>query len=614
MAGKKQKLELTWIGKDERPRLEPRILLEDSALSYHAAKRVTDEDNFDNILIHGDNLLALKALEHEYGAMVKCVYIDPPFNTGDMFENYNDGIEHSLWLGSMRERLRILYNLLSRDGSIFIHLNDDELDYCKVIVDEIFGRSNFVNRITVAARSPSAFSTVNPGVFKASEYLLWYAKNKSVFVQHSGRVRRDPDYAYNKWICNPDDNFESWKIIPLMEAYEQASTSRSKRPDSILEHFHKFIIDNAKQVCRLASISDSGAGEAVVSLKRKSESVPGRIFKLSRGNGLDDIYILDGQQLLIYERNIAEIDGVRCATSFMTNIWSDIAWEGIAGEGRVTFRKGKKPERLIKRCFDLCTNSGDLVLDSFAGSGTTGAVAQKMGRRWIMIELEDHCETHIIPRLRRVIDGSDGGGVTSATGWKGGGGFRYFRLAPSLLDKDKWGNWVVSKAYRPEMLAEAMCKLEGFRYEPDPDVFWIHGRSTETDYLYVTTQNLSHEQLQFISDQVGPERTLLICCGAFRAKRDDFANLTLKKIPQAVLDRCEWGRDDYSLNVQALPPVEAAAARNDLGVPEDGEGADGDNAEDGVRKEARRPRRATTVQEVPLFGAPEEDEKIGETS
>jgi len=292
---KKQKLELTWIGKENRPKLEPRILLEDPAKSYHAKHRVTDNDLFDNQLIFGDNLLALKALEADYFGKVKCVYIDPPFNTGEMFENYDDGLEHSIWLGQMRERFIALRHLMSLDGSLFVHLNDDELDYCKVLLDEIFGRSNFVNRITISARSPSAFSTVNPGVFKASEYLLWYARDKGSFVENSGRVRRLPDYAYNKWLINPEANSNEWKLKPLMDAYEAAPQSRSRRPDSVLEHFHQFIIENAPKVCRLASISDTGAGEAIVALKQKSLSHPGKVFSLERDRGLDTVYVLDCQ-------------------------------------------------------------------------------------------------------------------------------------------------------------------------------------------------------------------------------------------------------------------------------------------------------------------------------
>jgi adenine-specific DNA-methyltransferase len=212
-----------------------------------------------------------------------------------------------------------------------------------------------------------------------------------------------------------------------------------------------------------------------------------------------------------------------------------------------------KPERLLHTVLHIATNHDDLVLDSFAGSGTTGAVAHKMGRRWIMVELGEHCHTHIIPRLKKVIDGSDQGGIAQAVGWKGGGGFRYFRLAPSLLEKDKWGNWVINKTYKPEMLTEAVCKLEGFVYAPSDTVYWQHGYSTERDFIYVTTQHLSHNRLQQLSDDVGEHRSLLVMCSACRAKADRYPNLTVKKIPQTVLSRCVWGHDDYSLRVENLP-------------------------------------------------------------
>ncbi|MDH2273029.1 site-specific DNA-methyltransferase [Moraxella porci] len=557
---KNQKLELTWIGKDKRPKLEARILLEDTEKSYHAPTR-SEQAIFDNRLIFGDNLLALKALEQEFAGEVSCIYIDPPFNTGEAFENYDDGLEHSIWLGLMHERFKLLSSLLNKRGSIFVHLNDDELDYCKVVLDEVFGRSNFVNRITVEARSPSAFSTVNPGVFKSSEYILWYAKDKSEFIENSGRVSRSPDYAYNKWLDNPDEDFSQWRLVPLMDAYEKSPPSRSRRPDSLLEHFNDFIVNNAKQVCRLASISDSGAGERIVQLKKESLKEPGRVFKLERAGNLDDVYIIDGQQLIFYKKNVAEIDGKLSATALLTNIWKDIAWEGIANEGGVTFRKGKKPERLIKRCLELATNPGDLVLDSFAGSGTTGAVAHKMGRRWIMVELGEHCHTHIIPRLQKVIDGTDQGGISKAVNWQGGGGFRYYRLAPTLIVNDAWGNPIINPDYNPEMLAEALAKLEGFTYKPSETLWWQHGYSSERDFIYVTTQTLSAEQLQALSDEMGENQSLLVCCAAWRGitaaqAAERFANLSLKKIPKMVLARCEWGHDDYSLNVANLPMAE----------------------------------------------------------
>lgn len=556
----KTKLELTWVGKGQRPRLEPRILLADPSKSYHATAKVTDHDIFDNKLIFGDNLLALKALEREYAGEVKCIYIDPPFNTGEMFENYDDGLEHSTWLSQMRDRFEIMKLLLDDGGSIFVHLNDDELDYCKVLLDEVFERRNFVNRITVDARSPSAFSTVNAGVFKSSEYILWYCKDRKKFIENSGRVRRQPDYAYSKWIENIDDSSDKWIIVSLMSAYEKSTPSRSKRPDSILDHFNKFIINNAQHVCRLASISDSGAGEKIIELKRESMKFPSKIFCLKRPDGLDDIYVVDGQQLIFYSKNISIIDNQKCATSLMTNIWTDIAWEGIANEGSVTFRKGKKPEKLIRRCIELATNEGDLVLDSFAGSGTTGAVAHKMRRRWIMVELGEHCHTHIIPRLQKVIDGTDQGGITEATGWSGGGGFQYYKLAPSLMEQDQWGNWIINREYNKEMLCEALCKIEGYRYAPSDTRYWQHGQGSETDFIYVTTQTLSDAQLNALSEAVGEGRSLLIIASAWRCPNlDKYPNLTLKKIPNSIAKSCEWGRDDYSLNVENLPMSQPTA-------------------------------------------------------
>jgi len=215
--------------------------------------------------------------------------------------------------------------------------------------------------------------------------------------------------------------------------------------------------------------------------------------------------------------------------------------------------KTPKPERLLRKAIHISTKPGDLVLDSFAGSGTTGAVAHKMGRRWIMIELEETCHTYIIPRLKEVIDGTDLGGITESVKWKGGGGFRYFKLGPSLLEKDRFGNWVISKEFNAAMLAEAMCKLEGFTYAPSNEVYWQQGYSTERDFIYVTTQTMTHEMLAQLSEEVGEHRSLLICCSAFRVKADAFPNLTLKKIPKAVMRKCEWGHDDYSLEVKNLP-------------------------------------------------------------
>jgi len=230
-----------------------------------------------------------------------------------------------------------------------------------------------------------------------------------------------------------------------------------------------------------------------------------------------------------------------------------------------------KPEKLIQRILTLSTSPGDLVLDSFAGSGTTGAVAHKMGRRWMMVELGEHCHTHIIPRLKKVIDGEDKGGITQSVGWRGGGGFRYYRLAPSLLVNDQWGNPIINPEYNAAQLAEALCQLEGFTYAPSETCWWQHGCSGERDFIWVTTQHLSAAQLQALSDEIGAQQSVLVFCPAFRGvsaakAAERWPNITLKKIPKAILKRCEWGHDDYSLNVANLPMAAPAPSA----VPVDG--------------------------------------------
>jgi len=260
--------------------------------------------------------------------------------------------------------------------------------------------------------------------------------------------------------------------------------------------------------------------------------------------------------------------------------------------GEKAFFETPKPEALLSRIIHIASNPGDVVFDSFAGSGTTGAVAQKMGRRWIMVELGEHCHTHIIPRLKKVIDGEDEGGITKAVDWKGGGGFRYYHLAPSLLEKDAFNNLIISKQYNAAMLAEAMCKLMGFQYSPG-ELYWQQGHSTENDFIYVTTQTLTRDHLSALSEEVGPKQSLLVCCAAFRGKADAFQNLTLKKIPLAVLQKCEWGHDDYSLNVANLPKAPEPQPETSLSTPE--------QSPEQSPKQARR-RRAIQEATPGLFG------------
>ena len=554
---KKQKLELTWIGKENRPKLEPRILLEDPAKSYHAKHRVTDDDIFDNQLIFGDNLLALKALESEFAGKVKCVYIDPPFNTQQAFEHYDDGIEHSLWLGLVRDRLEIIRRLMADEGTLFVHIDDNELGYLIVLLDEIFGRTNRVSVVSFKQGSATGHKSINPGVVSTSNFVLIYARNKSAWVPNRVfTARAERDKRYGQYIENYDESFSDWRFITLTKAFAvnldiPEKGIKKALGDEFEDLLSDFVMKNAQRVVRLARPDYNAVSGEARDMIDKSKQSPDEVLLLER-QAHSNMYFINGERILFYSDKLKFIDGEYVAGEPLTSIWDDILSNNLHNEGGVEFPKGKKPEALIKRCFDLATNPGDLVLDSFAGSGTTGAVAHKMGRRWIMIELGEHCHTHIIPRLQKVIDGEDQGGISKAVSWQGGGGFRYYKLAPSLLRQDAYGQWVINKEYNAEMLAQALCKLEGFTYAPSDAHYWMHGHSTEQDYIYVTTANLNHEQLQQLSDEVGTERSLLVLCTAFRGN-GDYPNLTVKKIPKQVLSRCEWGHDDYSLRIENLP-------------------------------------------------------------
>ena len=557
---RKPKLELTWIGKENRPLLEPRILLEDPAKSHHAKHRVTDKDLFDNRLVFGDNLLALKALEQEFGGKIKCVFIDPPYNTGSAFSHYDDGVEHSIWLSLMRDRLYLLRNVLTEDGAIWITIDDNECHYLKVLCDEIFGRQNFVANVIWEKKSSSQSNST--WLSDSHDHILVFAKNKDVW--RPAKLARTDDQNAIYRHCDEYDGVDAagkkygrgpWFPGDFTISLTTGQRGKQYAKTGVSSNLYSITTPSGREVLPAKGRCWAYTKESFERLKTERRVHFGK----------------DGGSKPTIKRFLSEIEdqGVVCST-----VWhySDVGENRVAAVEVKAFNEedpfsAPKPELLLKRILDLSTNPGEWILDSFSGSGTTGAVAHKMGRRWIMVELGEHCHTHIIPRLKKVIDGEDPGGITEAVGWKGGGGFRYYRLAPSLLEKDKWGQWVISKEFNAAMLAEAACKLEGFTYAPSDAVYWQHGHSTERDFIYVTTQNLASDQLAQLSDEVGPDRSLLVLCAAFRSPKggtDRYPNLTVKKIPKQVLSRCEWGHDDYSLKVENLPKAPKKPGQQEL--------------------------------------------------
>lgn len=564
---RKQKLELTWIGKYDEIKVEPRILLEDKSKGY-------GDQNTENMLIHGDNLLALKALEQDFAGKIQCIYIDPPFNTGARINSdgeevgYEDGIEHSEWLNMMSNRLKLLKSLLKDGGTIVIHLDDNEMAYCKILLDEIFGRQNYTNTITMTTNDPSGFKATGVKIFSTSNYLLVYSKNKKEVKINKIYKRKEYDTAYSKIFTYMNGNYKKWKWMSLKEFIcqeEKYSNVREMKKDLGEDRFNKLLgeyaVKYADRVFRTAAIGGGAKKkrQITIDLSKKNRN---EIF-VHEGEDIDNFYILNGEQILFYKDRLAFVDGQLVPAEVITDVWTDISWTGIANEGGVVFKNGKKPELLIKRILELFTNENDIVLDSFLGSGTTAAVAHKMNRKWIGIEMGPHCYTHCLPRLKAVVDGEQGG-ISKAVNWQGGGGFRFFELAPSLLKKDKYGNWVIDERYNADMLAAAMAKHQGFTYSPDSEVFWKQGYSFEKDYIFTTTQFVTLEYLDLIHQEMAEDESLLICCKAFQDGADQrYENINVKKIPQVILNKCDFGVESYSLNIVGLPEIDEEVDDNE---------------------------------------------------
>lgn len=514
------KLELTWYGKDEPIVIEPRLLIENTALSNCDADPDTE-----NMLIHGDNLLALKALENKYTGQIKCIYIDPPYNA-DAARIYEDNIEHSLWLTLIRPRLQILWSLLSRDGSIWISIDDNERDYLKVLCDELFGRSAFLTSIVWQKR----YSRENrEAIGDSHEYILVYVKDREnyKFIRNFLPLTEKQLKAYK----NPDNDPRGvWQSVSLL--------AQGYRPNQMYE----IVAPNGKK-----HSPPPGNCWKVIESEYKKALADGRITFGNDGNGVPrrKQFLSDAKGLVPWT-------------------WWPQDEVGHTGESKdevnalfgseVSFDT-PKPERLIQRIIHIASNPGDLILDSFLGSGTTAAVAHKMGRRYIGIEMGDHAYTHCKVRLDKVVSGEDKGGITKSVEWKSGGGYRFYELAPSLINIDPFGEAIINPDYDADMLAAAMALHEGFSYQPDSALFWKQSVGNENSYLFVTTHHLNSPFLDSIRDTMEDGEYLIIACRSYDAGLEKaYPSITIKKIPQMLLSRCEFGKTDYNLNI-VHPPV-----------------------------------------------------------
>jgi len=546
----KQKLELTWIGKGDEPKIEPRILIHDKEKSY-------GDENTENMLIHGDNLLALKALEQQYAGQVKCIYIDPPYNTGSAFEHYDDNLEHSIWLGLMKSRLEILKNLLSDEGFFCCQIDDSEGHYLKVLLDEIFGRRNYLTTLYVRVRYPEKTLKEDMDFHKEIEQIHIYRK-----AYGATPVLKEEITGFDKFIYAIKENTDPSETIIL----------GGKKVD--IFNCEQYVVEKIEG-------SEFGLKEIWASGTILDGNSSGRFFR----DYLTGRYENDGYGVLYKVHGIGDdrydyryftgpkkvgatkgkyyqgvpmnkLDAEEMKRKIPISSFHDFAanFGNCRLEGQADFRGGKKPEVLLEMILNYFSQKGDLVLDSFLGSGTTAAVAHKMGRRWIGVELGEHCYTHCIPRLQKVVDGEQGG-ISKSVNWQGGGGFKFYELASSLLKQDKYGNWIIDKdIYNSDMLAASVAKLNGYEYAPDEKDFWKQGHSHGNSFIFTTTQYITAEYIDKLSKEIDFDQSLLICCPAFDVKLNDrYDNITIKKIPKSVLDKCEYGKDNYNLNIVEVP-------------------------------------------------------------
>lgn len=551
------KLELSWYGKEMPKNIEPRLLIENAELSVDSGNGITD-----NLLIHGDNLLALKALEKKYSKQVKCIYIDPPYNINAANEHYDDFVEHSKWLSLMRERLILLKSLLTKDGSIWIQIDDEEMAYLKVLCDEVFGRNNYVNTLSINMKNIAGVSGggEDKRLKKNCEFILIYAKSypdmelfksQYVYTELSELIHQYIDdgksWKYTSVLVDPgekeyygstvDGDGNEIKVYlrknPIMMSIRQVATR-----DGITEKeaYKKYGISifqttNAQSSIRTRIMDykkEENIGEDLISI----EYIP-RSGK-NKGTVYEQFYKGNKCRLFVWLRDTSEvINGELYKKDSLGTYWDMNAWmKNVAKEGNVEFPNSKKPEQLIGQILDMATNEGDFVLDSFLGSGTTMAVAHKMKRHWIGVEMGDHAYTHCKKRIDAIINGEDEKGVTSQYNWQSGGGYKFFEIAPSLIQKDDFDEDIINPEYNSNMLAAAVALHEGFVYSPSTDTFWKQARGTENSYIFVTTRHINSEYLDSIASSMNEGEFLIIACRSYDATADrEYPNIIISTFP-----------------------------------------------------------------------------------
>ena len=384
------------------------------------ASRSCGEARAGNVLVHGENLEAMGRLARAgFGRRFRCVYLDPPFNSGRRFAEYDDALSPEAWRAMMRERIEAARELLADDGAMFVEIDDTELGALQLLMDEVFGRAQRVSTITVVRSAATGHKTINRGPVNVADYLLVYARDRARWrCNQLVRERRGYDRAYGTWLENPDDPCARWRFEPLAARARRAlGDAGATRAD-----VEAWAIEHAANVVRFAQPRYEAVSTKARALIDRSRREPERVLRLRRP-GRKDLVLRGGNRVLFLADKVVVEDGRARLVEPLTNVWDDVPFQGIAREGGARFIRNKKPERLLARVIAMSTDPGDWVLDPFLGSGTTAAVAHKMKRRWVGIERGAHVDALCIPRLARVVDGTDATGVTRAFDWRGGGGF-----------------------------------------------------------------------------------------------------------------------------------------------------------------------------------------------